>query len=367
MSKTKTSGMSKNQAKAVVAVLLSAALLVGGGAVGYGMATDWTYQKATQIEQPDDQEQTTAGNAIITPDREASNGIKLMSATISPESYEEYGISTLAESAFSLTATITPSNATYQSVDMTLKWKNAQSEWASGKSVSDYLTINQTSDGSLTATGTVLQAFSEPIEIVATLRGQEEITAKAQVDYVGHYTGLYNYGHYDELNPVDAIGDGMFVTNIKLADGTIAPENEDTLTLRVYLENSVVEALEALGYDMVNVLEYTSSIDLDSNECDFSSLETYYYAFAGLKYNSENADQYLSDLGEIMLNGQTAASKSGEYCNLQIEIFSNRKYNNNTYESIEIMSRSDICLSNWTHFIVFADGMSFDNSQIVVG
>lgn len=369
----RTKKKSRFNVAGIIALIVAAAVTVTTLGVGTSGFKDWSFSRffpksEVQEQQPDDEqpdENEQADNTVITVSEE--HGLKLMSATIAPENYAEYGVSTYAESAFSLTVTITPSNATYQAVDMTLKWKNPQSEWASGKSVSDYLTINQTSDGSLTATGTVLQAFSEPIEITATLRGQEEITAKAQVDYVGHYTGLYNYGHYDELNPVDAIGDGMFVTNIKLADGTIAPENEDTLTLRVYLENSVVEALEALGYDMVNVLEYTSSIDLESNECDFSSLETYYYAFAGLKYNSENADQYLSDLGEIMLNGQTAASKSGEYCNLQIEIFSNRKYNNNTYESIEIMSRSDICLSNWTDFIVFADGMSFDNSQIVVG
>lgn len=84
MSKTKT--MSKGKAKGILAVCLSAVMLVGGGAIGYGLATDWTYQKGTQIEQPEDNE----GNAIVTPSEE--NGIKVMSTRIAPADYAAYGV-----------------------------------------------------------------------------------------------------------------------------------------------------------------------------------------------------------------------------------------------------------------------------------
>ena len=359
MSKTKTSGMSKNQAKAVVAVLLSAALLVGGGAVGYGMATDWTYQKATQIEQPDDQEQTTAGNAIITPDREASNGIKLMSATISPESYEEYGISTLAESAFSLTATITPSNATYQSVDMTLKWKNPQSEWASGKSVSDYLTINQTSDGSLTATGTVLQAFSEPIEIVATLRGQEEITAKAQVDYVGTLAMDLNYSE-----AVDVSSDVEIVVN-GIKNGTITPDLTDSVVVRLDV-SGVANRIKNYGYTIDSVVEYVFTPESANTREGIDTIRGVFLKAGNITYGSPEMDEYWAALSKAVLNNRPAEDHSGD------EIFSyqvscNRKYNGVTYDTVTIVDGDSYSLDDWSGFVVPADGMSFDNSQIVVG
>ena len=359
MSKTKTSGMSKNQAKAVVAVLLSAALLVGGGAVGYGMATDWTYQKATQIEQPDDQEQTTAGNAIITPDREASNGIKLMSATISPESYEEYGISTLAESAFSLTVTITPSNATYQSVDIAARWKNAQSEWASGKSVSDYLTINQTSDGSLTATGTVLKAFSEPIEIVATLRGQEEITAKAQVDYVGTLAMDLNYSE-----AVDISSDVEIVVN-GIKNGTITPDLTDSVVVRLDV-SGVANRIKNYGYTIDSVVEYVFTPESADTREGIATIRGVFLKAGNITHGSPEMDEYWAALSKAVLNNRSAEYHSGN------EIFSyqvscNRKYNGVTYDTVTIVDGDSYSLDDWSGFVVPADSMSFDNSQIVVG
>lgn len=359
MSKTKTSGMSKNQAKAVVAVLLSAALLVGGGAVGYGMATDWTYQKATQIEQPDDQEQTTAGNAIITPDTEASNGIKLMSATISPESYEEYGISTLAESAFSLTVTITPSNATYQSVDIVARWKNAQSEWASGKSVSDYLIINQTSDGSLTATGTVLQAFSEPIEITATLRGQEEITAKAQVDYVGTLNmNLNNDGASDVTDDVEIDIKGIF-------NGTLTPDLTDSVVVILDI-GSIADRVKNYGYEIDRTVEYIFTPESANTLEGIDTVRGVFLKAANITYGSPEMSDYWSAISKAALNGSIAEDCVGN------EVFSywvscNRKYNGITYESVELVSGDSYSLYDWSGFVVPADGMSFDNSQIVVG
>ena len=359
MSKTKTSGMSKNQAKAVVAVLLSAALLVGGGAVGYGMATDWTYQKATQIEQPDDQEQTTAGNAIITPDREASNGIKLMSATISPESYEEYGISTLAESAFSSTVTITPSNATYQAVDIAATWKNPLSEWASGKSVSDYLTINQTSDGSLTATGTVLQAFSEPIEITATLRGQEEITAKAQVDYVGTLAMDLNYSE-----AVDISSDVEIVVN-GIKNGTITPDLTDSVVVRLDV-SGVANRMKNYGYTIDSVVEYVFTPESADTREGIATIRGVFLKAGNITYGSPEMDEYWAALSKAVLNNRPAEEHSGD------EIFSyqvscNRKYNGVTYDTVTIVDGDSYSLDDWSGFVVPADGMSFDNSQIVVG
>ena len=121
------------------------------------------------------------GGAVI--EEGESNGIKLMSAKISPENYDEYGISPMAETAYQLTATITPENATNKAVDWTIAFVNAESEWATGKTVTDYVTVTPTSDGALTANVECLQAFGEQVRVTVTSRDNTSVKANATVDY----------------------------------------------------------------------------------------------------------------------------------------------------------------------------------------
>lgn len=83
-----------------------------------------------------------------------------------------------------ITATITPDNATNKLVDWSLEWTNAESEFAQGKDVSDYMTITTAEDGALSATLTCLQAFGEQIKVKVVLRANNDITASATCDYV---------------------------------------------------------------------------------------------------------------------------------------------------------------------------------------
>lgn len=111
------------------------------------------------------------------------NGIKLTSATIAVEDYETYGISAQADSAQLITATVN-SDASNRSVDFSYDWSDYHSEWSSGKTVSDYVTLTQATDGALTATVTCLQAFGESIVITVSSRSNPEITATANCNYV---------------------------------------------------------------------------------------------------------------------------------------------------------------------------------------
>lgn len=130
-------------------------------------------------EQPNDEEND--GGAVI--EEGESNGIKLMSMKIAPENYDEYGISPMVDTAYQLTATITPENVTNKAVDWTIAFVNAESEWATGKTVTDYVTVTPTADGALTANVECLQAFGEQVRVTVTSRDNAAVKANATVDY----------------------------------------------------------------------------------------------------------------------------------------------------------------------------------------
>ena len=110
-------------------------------------------------------------------------------------SVENHGINVVAEpvndiaptaaaaNSQTLTATVSPAEASNKTVDWSIAWKNASSSWATGKTVTDYVTVTPTSDGALTATVQCLQAFAEQVVVKVTLRADTSISATCNVDY----------------------------------------------------------------------------------------------------------------------------------------------------------------------------------------
>lgn len=86
-----------------------------------------------------------------------------------------------------ITAMVEPDNeAENTGVDWTATWKNAESVWASGKSVSDYVTLTPGGEdyaASKSVTLENLQPFAEQIVVKATARDDPEITATCTADY----------------------------------------------------------------------------------------------------------------------------------------------------------------------------------------
>ena len=69
-----------------------------------------------------------------------------------------------------LTATVMPEDVENKAVDWTIEWQVADSEFATGKTVTDYCTVTPTADGALTAKVRCLQPFEEYIDVKATTR-----------------------------------------------------------------------------------------------------------------------------------------------------------------------------------------------------
>lgn len=168
------------------------ALVIAGGVAAVGVFSngfkDWDKFKKddTQQEQPMTPPEDSGGSDITA---EASNGIRLMSMKLAPVQYAAYGVAANAESAYTLTATVYPEDAANKLLDWTVSFKNASSTWASGKTVTDYVTVTPSSDGALTAVVENKTAFGEQVVVKVTSRDNTSAYATLNVEYLQRTTG----------------------------------------------------------------------------------------------------------------------------------------------------------------------------------
>ena len=131
-----------------------------------------------------------AGGATI--GESMGRGLSILSAKIAPQAYEANGVSPLTETAYTLTATVTPSHAMNKEVDWSVAFVDPETAWAKGKTVTDYVTVTPESDGALTATVECLQAFAAEIKVTVTSREDPSITAECVCDYAQRCTPLFS-------------------------------------------------------------------------------------------------------------------------------------------------------------------------------
>lgn len=159
----------------IISVLLAASVITTGVCFG---TNRW------QVTPDEPAQEENYDGSII--EETTSDGVSLMSTKIATADYAEYGISPLAETAYTLTATVFDedgsSSGIPQNVTYTAEWKNPSSEWANGKDVNDYYQV--TSTGINTATATCLQAFGEPVTITATSYFNPEAYCTWEANYV---------------------------------------------------------------------------------------------------------------------------------------------------------------------------------------
>lgn len=206
--------MKKSTAIGIAAVSVAGAAAIALGAVSnwyrnwnvktwFGRGGDTQTEQPIKPAEPDNNKPVSNDGAIIT-DGE-SKGIQLLSAKLPVAAYSANGITEQADTAFVLTATIEPSQTTNKSVDWTVNWVNANSEWATGKAVTDYVTVTPTSDGALTANVVCKQAFGEQITVICASQENSEVNASCTVDYTEKVTGIseewgyFSYGGYGPM------------------------------------------------------------------------------------------------------------------------------------------------------------------------
>ena len=179
--------------------------------------------------QPDDPNKPDVGydtghdGAIITVG--GGNGIRLTSAKLPVSAYAANGVSQYADTAYILTATVSPSDATNTALDWSVAFVEPDSEWATGKTVTDYVTVTPTADGASTAAVECKQAFGEQIVVTCKARSNAAVSASCSVDYTQKLlgsklvlAGLSSYG-----GPSDTFEEGSGVVTMLRARPSSSP------------------------------------------------------------------------------------------------------------------------------------------------
>jgi hypothetical protein len=267
---------------AALAIFLMSVLLIFEFCTPYKLSN--AFQKPNKPPLPEEQTEQ-----LITPERVQGNGMMLLSARIATDEYSEYGVVQDAKEALTLTAVLTPEDATDDSVSWTVRWKNAESAWAKGKDVRGYLSLTPNGFGAKSAVLAFLKAFGEPIEVEAKSSSNTEKYVVMQNDCLsvidttdpnivpGLNVCVNHEGEELSLNTINFGGTSEIYTTvfIKWTDGTIRPEVQikkfDLSFLSDYItycknpnKNMYAEEFTACNFTR-NTVELTNVADFKSN------------------------------------------------------------------------------------------------------
>lgn len=242
--------------KTGVAIILVLALLAG--IIGAIVAI--TKNNQGDELQIAEQENNYKAGAFVT--ESTVNGAALMVSAFSADSLS-VGESVAQGSTASVSVTYTPSYLTNVKFSYSLAFENPSSTWASGKSVSDYMTFTPSSDGALTGTLTCKKAFGEPIILTATSRGGNSVSGSCTLGYIARPTidsivfCPSDFGDTAEIEVCYTLGDGT---------------HEGTFSATGYI---------ALNENFVDAVRDKIDFDISTKGCSFTeiinSADDYFY------------------------------------------------------------------------------------------
>ena len=274
----------------IVSLLLVAAIILTGCAFGLGWVqlAKTTVTDVDQVQDDTDdtnnEETTEDDNGGMVVGEGEEDGIALTMAKLSADEYAAYGVSTLAESAYTVTATITPSTAATSSLSWSLAWADGGSgSWSSGKTVTNYVTV---SGNGLTATLSCLQEFGE--QIILTCASTEGFMASATctVDYLqkalgANFTFNFTSGYSDSSYSTAA-----YNWNFNYADSDVVVDFPYTTqtssgSFNQYfvfvLEDTMTTSYTSYSWDKVYSSTYTIGLETTSYYTETVAITQEYY------------------------------------------------------------------------------------------
>ena len=216
----------------VIACIVTAVVL-GAGAVCAGFASrndegEWfrnknlsTWHWADKAPQGEEDGEQGGGNVKPGENNAAAvggsdisevknNGVNVLKAVLPRSAYAAMGVSEQAESAYTLTAEVSPDYATDKSLDWSnLAWKNPNSEWATGKDVNDYVTVTPSTNGEQ-AVLACLQDFGEPLILTVSSVSNPEVCATCFINYYQRIKSCNFAFFYDGVEVAASESNGVY-------------------------------------------------------------------------------------------------------------------------------------------------------------
>lgn len=162
------------------------------------------------------------------------------------------------EKSVKLTATVKPDHATNKALNWSVDWVDSQSKWASGKNISDYLTLS--SDG-VTATLTCKAPFGEKANIVAQSVDNANAKATCVIDFLSDFNLKYEF--FVESNGLhgkfaETIIDKILQPDINKTGDIIAHDPDVKLVNFDFDEETITSVNEGTIYNIKISPEYTT-------------------------------------------------------------------------------------------------------------
>lgn len=177
----------------------------------------------------------------------------------------------LTDTSYKLIATITPSDATYTNLDWTIAFKNASSEWATGKTLSEYVTMEVDST-TLNSTITFVKAFGEQIIVSAKSLQNESATASCTVDYKKRVTSIVaKLNGKSELQTINSATAFTFTSEMTYSDFTI---DQSFSPVCEFLSNNPVFVGQS-KYNIDLIDDYLDTLLDGTTKYTLDSLKTY--------------------------------------------------------------------------------------------
>lgn len=314
---------------------------------------------------------TPASGAVISEGE--SNGISLLCEQIPVEAYSDYGITRTSSDYYSLKVEYTPENTTFQETDITVRFKNPNSTWATGKNVNNFVSINH-EDGAKTATLYILKGFGEQIIVTARSQRVPELFATATVDFICDDVTI-NFCNSNKTADIDT---DYEVEYIHWYNGTITPDKENCIELQFKIRGGFADFMKSKGYTYTNsdqtppsdTYSHFISYDEDIIGTGIISPRNIVIGLMGdCYYDTDNA---WADACEFILNGQKPENWRGSAF-IEVHVLLHSKYTHKRDDGsgytatigVREVDSFDLELENWAGFEVKASNVTLKPSDIV--
>ena len=217
------------------------------------------------------------------------------------------------KTSVNVVATITPDDAANKAVDWTVVFVNASSAWANGKTATDYIMAEPTTDGALTATVTCKAAFGEQIKITVTSRDNPEASASCTVDYKQQFEGyIFSASQTGKTPTLDnSTKKGKIYADFNNAEQLkITYSYKKSTVYTVALNDSEIAAPATMDVEIENTALKTAMNDAKSGSGDALKVTAANKIFVMNLFNSKLAEGLTPAQSNSIISALTATANT---------------------------------------------------------